>query len=640
MRKIYFLLLTTLFCGTLNAQLVNLNGNVQIHTESAAIFFVDGDIHINGTSTITNNGQFESTGQLELNNTSIFTNAGAGSTLVNSLNLNSGTLSNQSTDSFNVLNNADLGGGLVTNNSGAMMTVGGATNMNVSTVTNTGAFRSNIFNINAGALFQNDNGLLQVENSINPTNAGNLDTDLGTIEFVGTDATKRLNIGGIVTQFNVQNLIFNADNPTNNIILESSINVSDTADFNSGIVQYDNPLVDSLVILSGGLVTVDSINENSYMADALYRYPGSVGEFMRFPVGDASGNYRPFWIKGAQFSGLPPLIAVDYLGARTITNNDVVGYNANYNTNSWGFSILENTLDPSIVQVQYATADGVNQTESIIAEGFEIVAGDTIYFNLGQGPNSSTIGSGGVVESLVPAQGNSVVMIGQSTELKFRMRVFLEGAITSGITMGVDPVFRDTIRNIYEFGGTTSKPMLAGKIVPATAIDSFKIYLRSGVNGPYVDSTSAWLMSDGTVRDYVTGDSSYAIFTNATAAAGPYYAVIKHRNHLTVQSAFSLALTNVPAPIPYNFGQPGDIYGGGGYKMIGATAVIAAGNSNEDGEVNSLDYSEVLNDQTSLLQGYNNTDVLFSASPGAEVNVDDLNKVNENSSILYFSTVP
>ena len=72
------------------------------------------------------------------------------------------------------------------------------------------------------------------------------------------------------------------------------------------------------------------------------------------------------------------------------------------------------------------------------------------------------------------------------------------------------------------------------------------------------------------------------------------------------------------------------------------SAVVAAGNSNEDGEVNALDYSEVLNAQNPLTQGYVNTDVLFSdaGTNPAEVGVDDLTKVNQNSSILYFSTVP
>ncbi|MEQ8518280.1 MAG: hypothetical protein RLN79_13390 [Cytophagales bacterium] len=617
MRKYYFLIVLALIVANTNAQVTISNG-ANIFLSTGSIFSTDMDVTLNGNAVITNNGDFDA-GSMILNNTGIFNN-------------NNGA-------SFDLLTNISLNNtSQFINNTGATALITDSTIVS-STLANTGSFESRYFDILSGGFAQNG-GTFQIQNAFVAFGGATVVTNTGELAFVGNDNNKRINTDAIGANLLVRKIAFNAGLNTNLINLESVVHVSDTADFNSGRVQYGNSATDSLVVLNGGLVTMDSVSGNGLMANALYRYPGGANEFMRFPVGDASGNFRPFWINGVQYSGSNPKIGVEYLGARTVANNNVVGYNASYNTNSWGFSILENTLDPSVVQVQYATADGVTQTQSVVAEGFEIVAGDTIFFNLGQGPNSTTITGGGVVESLVPAQGNSVIMIGQSTELKLRIRAVLEGAISSGIIMGVDPVFRDTLRNIYEFGGNTSKPMLLNKVVPVTAVDSIKIYLRSGLSGTLVDSSSAWLMSDGSIRDYVTGDSAYAVFTNA--AFGNYYIVLKHRNHIEIQSNSAVSLSNVPNAVPFDFTNSANIYGGGGYKIIGASAVVAAGNSNEDGEVNALDYSEVLNAQNPLTQGYVNTDVLFSdaTSNPTEVDIDDLNKVNQNSSILYFSTVP
>ncbi|MEQ8561514.1 MAG: hypothetical protein RID18_08400, partial [Cytophagales bacterium] len=395
MRKYYFLIVLALIVANTNAQVTISNG-ANIFLSTGSIFSTDMDVTLNGNAVITNNGDFDA-GSMILNNTGIFNN-------------NNGA-------SFDLLTNISLNNtSQFINNTGATALITDSTIVS-STLANTGSFESRYFDILSGGFAQNG-GTFQIQNAFVAFGGATVVTNTGELAFVGNDNNKRINTDAIGANLLVRKIAFNAGLNTNLINLESVVHVSDTADFNSGRVQYGNSATDSLVVLNGGLVTMDSVSGNGLMANALYRYPGGANEFMRFPVGDASGNFRPFWINGVQYSGSNPKIGVEYLGARTVANNNVVGYNASYNTNSWGFSILENTLDPSVVQVQYATADGVTQTQSVVAEGFEIVAGDTIFFNLGQGPNSTTITGGGVVESLVPAQGNSVIMIGQSTELK------------------------------------------------------------------------------------------------------------------------------------------------------------------------------------------------------------------------------
>jgi hypothetical protein len=112
---------------------------------------------------------------------------------------------------------------------------------------------------------------------------------------------------------------------------------------------------------------------------------------------------------------------------------------------------------------------------------------------------------------------------------------------------------------------------------------------------------------------------------------------------LRVQSTSPVAVNNVdPGPgSEYDFRLASNIRGGGGIKSIGGGFfAIVGGNSNGDNEVNASDYFEVGVDQAVLLPGYNTTDVRFDAGGSAEVNSDDFTVVQNNSNVLYFSTVP
>ncbi len=619
MRKYYFLIVLALIVANTNAQVTVGNG-ANIFLSTGSIFSTDMGITLNGNAVITNNGDFDA-GSMDLNNTSIFNNNnGASFDLLTNIRLNN-------TSQF-------------VNNTGATATITDSTIVS-STLANTGDFGSRYFDILSGGVAQNG-GAFQIQNTFRALAGATVVTNTGELAFVGNDDNKAINTDAIGANLDVGNITFNASNPARNIILESVLRINDTADFNSGLVSYQNSTTDSLVILSGGLVTMDSATGNGIMTDALYRYPASPGEFMRFPVGDASPKFRPFWVMSAQYGGAPPKIAVDYLGNKIISDTNAIGYNTTYNTNSWGFYDIDGNFDSSRVQVQYGSGDGVNPVESIIAQGYTISAGDTIYFNLGQGSESANA-IGGVVESKIPANGdNSVIMIGQSTELRVRVLAYLEGAQNSGggAVFDTDILATGQLASIFEYPGTTSQPMFPGKTIPGGppgAVDSIRLILRDVGNND-IDTASAWLMSDGSIRDYLTGELNYAVFNNA--ANGPsYYVVLDHRNHLKVRSSGTVTPTNTGPGVLVDFTNPTQIFGGGGIKLISpVTAMIAGGNSNGDFAVNAIDYYQVGISNNNSDTGYLNTNVTFNNGNAANVDAADLTKVQANSQVIYFST--
>lgn len=593
MRKIYIFILALSFSAA-NAQ-VKLDG-ANIYLSSGSVFHVNGKVEVDNGATVDNNGSFESE-DLSIINGDFTNQAGGITTVTDTLFINDQFTNNDTTR-------------------GDRVVVG-----------------------NAGIL---DNfGILTLDKGIRAQTAGaTINSTTGTFAFVGPEANKELALD-VYTDFTLRNLIFNSVNPNENIILATKVFVTDTLDFSRGLVDYVDENQDSLIVLNTGTVLADT-NGNSAMVNSLYRY-GVPNSLMRFPVGEA-GRYRPFWILNTDIpGGNDPLIEVEYLGTTIVTPQQAVGYNPNapgqnYMANSWAYRILDDSLNPSVVQVQFGALEGV-LAESIVAEGFEIVNGDTVFFNLGQG-DSATVTNGFVVQSEAPAQGNSVVMVGQSNELKFRARVFLEGALTGP---AMTPGLTDTLAARFLFGGSRPRTMLPNKPLPASVIDSIKLYLRSTPTGPAVDSTSAWVMSDGTLRDFETGEGPFAVFPSA-APGQPYYVVIKHRNHLMVQTNTTVTLSNADPgpPATYDFTDIGNIYGGGGVRWIApSTYALVAGNSNEDLEVNIFDYFDVGLSNANADQGYRSTNIVFPTGvDGRDVDGNDFSKIQSNSSVLYFSTVP
>jgi hypothetical protein len=116
----------------------------------------------------------------------------------------------------------------------------------------------------------------------------------------------------------------------------------------------------------------------------------------------------------------------------------------------------------------------------------------------------------------------------------------------------------------------------------------------------------AFIKSDGTVVD--TSGAGAVKFS--TVAAGNYYIVLRHRNHLAVMSAVPVALTVSP-PTPFDFTSAlSSAYSGGAdaLKAVGAKFAMFAGNGNGDGSINATDRNAVWRVENGNINGYYNGD--------------------------------
>lgn len=144
----------------------------------------------------------------------------------------------------------------------------------------------------------------------------------------------------------------------------------------------------------------------------------------------------------------------------------------------------------------------------------------------------------------------------------------------------------------------TADPLIAADI-PADVVDWVLLELRSTYNGPPVARKSLFQGSDGFLR---TPGKSCIILMNT--APGPYYVVLRHRNHLAVMSSSAfLFADNGTAPV-LDFSTPANIYGNGGVVEVQTGVVaLAAGDADQDGNIAPSDQTVYWRTQTGM-SGY------------------------------------
>ena len=156
---------------------------------------------------------------------------------------------------------------------------------------------------------------------------------------------------------------------------------------------------------------------------------------------------------------------------------------------------------------------------------------------------------------------------------------------------------------------------------------SITIELRdSAMNPSSRKYRPAWLLSDGTIRNFSDTSKSYVEFDTT---AGSYYIVVHHRNHLAIMTSASVALTPTAAT-PYDFTASQSAYGINALKQIGTKFVIYAGDGDQSGVVTVSDANAVLGDL--LLSGYFLNDCNLSGIvTAADVNIvfDNLNVASQ-----------
>lgn len=497
----------------------------------------------------------------------------------------------------------------------------------------------------------NNLGLVEVSNifrvkrgSVNDT--ANFRSTSGTLGFFGTgNKSVRTDLLGLLDLGNLEM----ATAGFNTTRFWSAVHTDQLTLTNGRIDMENSDGHDSLRVNQGGMIVGG--NKRSY-ADSLYRQPSSSGDNLYFPVGNTglANQFRPMEMVSTSYSGSEPWIKVKYTDPG-IVSYDSLGLGSVDFSNFWVVQDFVDDLDSFFARPTIDTNDIPNSSAAVVAQTRN--DGVNIFYSMGRS-NITTSGDSMAVEAELRSPDNVIVAIGKATQLNLRIRAFLGGALAGANDTQMDARLmfhiRDTMESRFEQPGY-GVPMIPGYGIPLsaadTAVDSIKIYLRTGIQAnTTIDSISAWLMTDGSIRDFASGVKDYVTFANARAADGPFYVVVTHRNHLAVMSATAVPLSNtVPVGLDVDFGNPASIYGvgGSGYNM--SVSYLWEGNTNYDREVNAADLNAIqtiygiFDGLTNLQVGYRNEDVDMTDA-AVRINTMDYQRVTLGNNWIYFSAVP
>ena len=132
--------------------------------------------------------------------------------------------------------------------------------------------------------------------------------------------------------------------------------------------------------------------------------------------------------------------------------------------------------------------------------------------------------------------------------------------------------------------------------IPADIIDWVLVELRSTVDGSAVVSRSAFLHKDGRI----VADDGTTLYIEMSTSAGDYFIVIKHRNHLAVESDEAHTLSSGSSTL-YDFtvdeSTAYDKYYGGDASLLESSVYgMYAGDSNQSGIITNSDKDGIISD--------------------------------------------
>jgi hypothetical protein len=172
------------------------------------------------------------------------------------------------------------------------------------------------------------------------------------------------------------------------------------------------------------------------------------------------------------------------------------------------------------------------------------------------------------------------------------VKVFLQGPYVAAA---------DTMANTLRKNGWLATHF--GSIpIPTLAVDSINIELRDSAAAAAATHrrfAPAWLLTNGTVRGFA--DTTRTSISFDSLAAGKYYVVVRHRNHLAIMSSQKDSIDNNSTPVAYDFstGQT-QAWGTNAMKAVGTRFALFAGNGNGDGLINGADQNSVWRVQNGL----------------------------------------
>jgi hypothetical protein len=125
--------------------------------------------------------------------------------------------------------------------------------------------------------------------------------------------------------------------------------------------------------------------------------------------------------------------------------------------------------------------------------------------------------------------------------------------------------------------------------------------------------TVAWLLTDGSIRNFSDTTKDYVEFS---APTGLYYLVVSHRNHLAIMSSSSHFLDASTSPAVYDFTtSQSQAFGLNAMKAVGSSFAMIGGETGGDAGVGATDLVNVRNALGSST--YNVNDVNMNAGVGA-----------------------
>ncbi len=242
-------------------------------------------------------------------------------------------------------------------------------------------------------------------------------------------------------------------------------------------------------------------------------------------------------------------------------------------------------------------------------------------YNLSLRANSPCINAGVNLGFVRDFAGNSIVGLPDLGAYEYgglganaAVKVYLQGPYNTGT---------NAMNNLLRAGGVLAAHF-GSMPIPFGAVDSINVEVRDSLAGAKATKrvfAPAWLMTDGTIRNFADTTKSYVGLTGAPA--GNYYIVISHRNHLSVMSSSLVGLDAGTSPVVYDFstGQT-QAWGTNAMKAVGTRYAMTGGDGTGDGGVDVLDRNLVWRVQNGTL-GYLKGD--FNLDGG--IDILDLNLV-------------
>lgn len=408
----------------------------------------------------------------------------------------------------------------------------------------------------------------------------------------------------------------------------------------NGITLADSLRLHRLLFLQNGLLSLDgknlSLDPNATIFNpspaASYVSTNGIGELRKnfttttptafnFPVG--LGAYSPVSVFFANWT----LAANAYLSVRTVNaKHPESGCPTDYLNRYWVVKPTGITNITSDTRFFYDVSDVVGNEANIIGARWNGFLWNA--FN----PVNTLTHSFAVnnINSFGEFTGGASGCIG-GANTTVNVKMILEGAWDGSSAMrtdlfdnGIIPLNQPYAGSQYNYNGTESVAS-----IPAGVVDWVYVEIRTTSNGTAVlnGKRAAFLKSDGTIVD-LDGISPVKM---PSVAAGNYFIVIGHRNHLPIMSASAQFLS--AASVQYDFTSGSGQYFGGDAKNLGGGVFGAyAGDANATFIITAADYQVVTNNL--LLANYNQGDLNLSAL----VSAADYGYITNN--LLKASNVP